>query len=98
MLAQHEGAIQMAKTEQAEGENPAAKSLAGQIIRKRRAERAPSAPRTPVELNGVVAGSPRTEAEALPALVDPDLLESRRGQATVQRVRVNHHQRVRAVD
>lgn len=38
MIAHHEGAIQMAETEQAEGANPAAKRLASQIIRTHQAE------------------------------------------------------------
>jgi len=38
MIAHHEGAVQMAETEQAEGANPAARRLAGQIIRTHQAE------------------------------------------------------------
>ena len=38
MVAHHEGAIQMARTEQAEGANPAAKRVAGKVIRTHQAE------------------------------------------------------------
>lgn len=38
MIAHHEGAVQMARTEQAEGANPAAKHLAGEIIRTHQSE------------------------------------------------------------
>lgn len=38
MIAHHEGAIQMAKSEQAEGANPAAQRLATQITRTQQAE------------------------------------------------------------
>jgi uncharacterized protein (DUF305 family) len=38
MIAHHEGAIQMAKTEQAEGANPAAKRLAGEVVRSQQSE------------------------------------------------------------
>jgi hypothetical protein len=38
MIAHHEGAIQMARTERAEGVSPAAKKLAAQLIRTHEAE------------------------------------------------------------
>jgi uncharacterized protein (DUF305 family) len=38
MIAHHECAIQMAKTQQAHGANPAAKRLAGQVIRTHQSE------------------------------------------------------------
>ena len=38
MIAHHAGAVQMARTEQADGANPAAKRLAGQIIRTHQTE------------------------------------------------------------
>lgn len=38
MIAHHEGAIQIAKTEQVEGANPAAKRLAGEVVRTQQAE------------------------------------------------------------